>query len=649
MKFVNGKLHIGSAVLDWRLGFGNGSSDCEVKYISPEDMSSFTPAPNGGVWKNDSGLTVKTEYEEIDGILQGTISFSGNDGVNTPVEEVIFPRAEVALDEKSCILLPVSQGRVIKNLTGEWSETLLSRTEGRYRSFRCTAVYSAGQGIYFDCRDSGFYNKGYKWRKEGEKLVYTHIHYLPLDGSGSFTLPYRCGVTEFQGEWFEAVMIYKKWAMEQVWYKNALREKNPLKDISMWLWNRGRIDYVFPPTEKLAEDSGVPVALDWYWWHHNPYDTDYPDFWPPREGGEAFKNAVKRLNDKGIFSQVYINGRTWDLDGPSYSQGGADEIEIKRDGSDYAVAFNSYNHHRLGYMCGEAPIFQRKMADLVKTLCDAGLPGVYLDMIGCTTGSNCYNPKHKHAPGGGDYNITGFRKMMELIKKENPGKLFSTEDCAENWLDLFDSRIVLFSTSSERMGDDTEFVPAFSAIYHGTNALFGSYALPDAIPPWDELWPAEDRFPADAEEDWNALYPCQFFLELARDITWGMQPMICNFQMKHIENPEFAEVYKYILDTAKFYYANREILYSAEMLSPGILECDRIPVDFIVRGIFTHKEHLRSIHKEGLPAVCHSVWRNPKGGRVLILANYTPERRTWRFEESSGVLEPRSFLRVNLP
>ena len=649
MKFVNGKLHTGGAVLDWRLGFGNGSSGSEVKYISPEDMSSFTPAPNGGVWKNDSGLTVKVAYEELDGILQGSISFSGNDGVNAPVEEVIFPRAEVPLDEGSSILLPVSQGRVIKNLTGEWSETLLSRTEGRYRSFRCTAVYSAGQGIYFDCRDSGFYNKGYKWRKEGEKLIYTHIHYLPLDGSGSFTLPYRCGVTEFQGEWFEAAMIYKKWAMEQVWYKNALREKNPLKDISMWLWNRGRIDYVFPPTEKLAEDSGVPVALDWYWWHHNPYDTDYPDFWPPREGEEAFKNAVKRLNDKGIFTQVYINGRTWDLDGPSYSEGGADEIEIKRDGSDFAVAFNSYNHHRLGYMCGEAPIFQRKMADLVKTLCDAGLPGVYLDMIGCTTGSNCYNPKHKHAPGGGDYNITGFRKMMELIKKENPGKLFSTEDCAENWLDLFDSMIVLFSTSSERMGDDTEFVPAFSAIYHGTNALFGSYALPDAIPPWDELWPAEDRFPADAEEDWNALYPCQFFLELARDITWGMQPMICNFQMKHIENPEFAEVYKYILDTAKFYYANREILYSAEMLSPGVLECDRIPVDFIVRGIFTHKEHLRSIHKEGLPALCHSVWRNPKGGRVLILANYTPESRQWRFEESSGVLEPRSYLRVDLP
>ena len=648
MKFERGNLCIGSARLGWKIGFGKGKKDSEIQYISDKDFPVFTPADNGGVWQNSAGLTVKVEYAEIDGLLQGLFSFTGNDGVNTPVEEVIFPCAEMEMNEETTILLPVSQGRVVKNLTGKWSDSLLARTEGRYRSFRCTAVYSGGKGLYFDCRDSGFHNKNYKWRPENGKLVYSHIHHLPLDGKGDFTMPYRCGVTEFEGEWFEAAMIYKKWAVDQVWFKNALREKNPLKDISMWLWNRGPIDYVMPPVEKLADDAKVPVALDWYWWHHNPYDTDYPDFWPPRQGVEPFKAAVKRMNDKGIFTQVYINGRTWDLDGPSYHEGGADEIEIKRDGSDFAIAFNSYNHHRLGYMCGEAPKFQRKMADVVKTLCDAGLPGVYLDMIGCTTGTNCYNPKHSHAPGGGEYSIRGYRQMMENIKKENPGKLFSTEDCAENWLDLFDSMIVLFSTSGERMGDDTEFVPAFSAIYHGTNALFGSYALPDAIPPWDELWPAEDRFPADAEQDWNALYPCQFFLELARDITWGMQPMICNFQMKHIEEPEFAEVYKYILSTAKFYYENREILYSAPMVSPGTLECAKIPVDFIVRGIFTHKEHLRSIHKENLPAVCHSVWSNPAGGRTLILANYTPEEQSFKFESVSGTLPPRSFKRIDL-
>ena len=287
MKFERGKLCIGSARLGWKLGFGNGRKDTEIKYISDCDMPLFTPAPDGGIWQNGTGLAVKVTYAEIDGILQGSICFTGNDGINTPVEEVIFPCAEMDFDETVKILTPTSQGRILKNLTGQWDAGLLEYSGGRYRSFRFTAAFSDRCGIYFDCRDSSFYNKSYSWRKEGGKLVYSHIHYPALDGKGEFTLPYRCGVTAFSGGWFEAAMIYRKWAVEQVWFKNALREKNPLKDISMWLWNRGRIDYVLPPAEKLAEDAKVPIALDWYWWHHNPYDTDYPDFWPPPEVDSA--------------------------------------------------------------------------------------------------------------------------------------------------------------------------------------------------------------------------------------------------------------------------------------------------------------------------------------------------------------------------
>ena len=85
------------------------------------------------------------------------------------------------------------------------------------------------------------------------------------------------------------------------------------------------------------------------------------------------------------------------------------------------------------------------------------------------------------------------------------------------------------------------------------------------------------------------------------------------------------------------------------MLSPGTLTCDAIAEDFIVRGIFTHKEHLRTNHKENLPAICHSVWRNPAGGRVLILANYTPQERTYAFEGVSGTMPPRSYKRIDLP
>ena len=96
-----------------------------------------------------------------------------------------------------------------------------------------------------------------------------------------------------------------------------------MRDIAMWAWNRGLIKDVVPTIEKLQQDAGVPMALDWYWWHNNPYDTDYPNFWPPREGVEAFRAAVKRLRDQGIFSQVYVNGLTWDLDGVDFDQAAA--------------------------------------------------------------------------------------------------------------------------------------------------------------------------------------------------------------------------------------------------------------------------------------------------------------------------------------
>ena len=97
MQFEQGQLCIGPARLSWRLGFGKGCKAEEVRYISPEDMSVFTPTATGGIWQNGS-LTVTVTYEELDGLLQGQISFSGADTVNDFIEEVIFPRAEMDFD-----------------------------------------------------------------------------------------------------------------------------------------------------------------------------------------------------------------------------------------------------------------------------------------------------------------------------------------------------------------------------------------------------------------------------------------------------------------------------------------------------------------------------------------------------------------------
>ncbi len=628
--------------LSWKLGFGNGQGP--VKYIGPDEMSSRQNTRDGILWKRDDGLTVQVKWRKIEDIFQGHLAFSG---ATSQIEEIVFPEMRIPLTPDTRLLVPFSQGKILHNLPAT-AVNSPQQLEGRYRSFQFVAALDKGTGWYTDCRDNKFHNKHYRWQIDNRQLILASVFFLPLAGQIDFSMPYHCAAGVFAGDWFEATQIYRPWARKQSWFLHASGSQNPLKKISMWVWNRGPAATVIPPVEQLVEDCGVPVALDWYWWHHNPYDTDYPGFWPPREGVGEFSDALRRLAKQQIWTMVYVNGRTQDLDGDSCQEiPGHEEIERKRDGSDYAIAFNSYNQHRLGYMCGSAKRFQSFLEDQIALLFQAGLPGVYLDMIGCTTGSNCYHSGHFHPPGGGNYSITGYREMLKRIRQAWPGRLLSTEDCAESFLDLCDSMIVLFATSAERMGHDSEYVPAFSAIYHGANALFGSYALPDFIPPWDELWPAEDRWPLEKEKNWPALFPNQFALELAREIVWGMQPMVCNLKAHHRHDPRYRDAYRFLLDTARFYDENQELLYGGDMLPPGHLECETIEVEFLARGIFTRCQDYRTITRN-LPCVLHGVWQSPENRPVLILANYTDQPRSWLFESHSGILPERSYLAIKL-
>ncbi len=81
-----------------------------------------------------------------------------------------------------------------------------------------------------------------------------------------------------------------------------------------------RIIYFRP----LSKETGLPSALDWYWRHGNPCDTDYPEYWPPREGEKAFSDAAAELKKDGIYVQCHVNGMLWDCGTPSYREGGGD-------------------------------------------------------------------------------------------------------------------------------------------------------------------------------------------------------------------------------------------------------------------------------------------------------------------------------------
>ena len=357
---------------------------------------------------------------------------------------------------------------------------------------------------------------------------------------------------------------------------------------------------------------------------------------------------MARLKRRNILSQVYVNGVLWDADDPSWEKGGRQGVVRHENGTERKTVFNSHMKHALGFMCGSAHVFQRRIVALARKLRRLGLDGLYLDCIACATGLPCYHAGHDHGPGGGTYQAQGFRSLLRKIRRQCPGMVLTSEDCGEIYMDLLDAGIML-SPSWERLGSSPVMdpIPLFSAVYHGRYALFGNYALPDGIPPYDPLWPPEGRWRDD--RDWREACPDQFFVEVARGVVWGYQPTVANFRDSHAASPAFAAERAFLREAAQGYYANRSFLFDGRMLPGGKLAVETREVAFLVRTIFTKKEQCR-VSRRKMPAVLHSCWEAPDRRRLAVFANYTRDRVSFRYRREGfdfrARLDGRRFLFV---
>jgi len=640
----DGAVRCGRVRLAWRLAAARTAGE-PLTYIKPEDMAGFRVEEGGRlrtVWRGHpllgADFEVAVDWRPGDGknLFSGSLAWQGNTS-DFFIEEIAFPLLSAKMDENSRFLLPANLGELV---TMRGVPQKPKRTY--YASMQWTALFPAGKkhGYYLDCRDPEHRIKQFDYAYGDGVFFHSPVHFVPLteENAKNFTLPYFCTFGRFRGSWYEGAMIYRAWALKQPWVLNRRPPSPKLRNIAMWVWNRGTEEEVIPPAEQLQKDADAPVALDWYWWHSNPYDTDYPEFWPPRSGAEKFGNAVSRLNARGIFTQVYTNGMTWDMDTASFAEDhGKRSLQINRDGTPTAMMFNPYTRHRLAIMCGEAPEFHEKMLALAGKLAGCGLPGLYLDMIGSFAFSPCFNAHHRHVKGGGTYQKDGYYAFVSAVRAAHPELLLSTEYASE-MMDLFDSFIML-DTSLERCygSPETEAVPAYTAVYHGMTTLFGSYAIPDGVPPWDPRWP--DRGRRFRERQWHRRFRHQFFVELARCIVWGVQPCVCNLKKVHAADPEFADEYAFILRVAAFRRDHGELLDTWRLLSPGEFHCKEIKVRFMKRGIFTRPEEM-TVTERLLPAVLHSFREGPAGEKALVLVNYTRRRRLCRYRDGRRRLVP---------
>ena len=633
----------GDVKLGFALSLGKpGQAVVKEWCVTQDAMESVTVDEKGDVrtitWKGhptcggDFSVTAVLK-KGGDGLWTYAFDYAGQTS-EYDVLSVAFPVLTIPCEKDSRVLRPYSQGMLVGLGWDSFKDgEVIGRICSLMGAYRISAlVNEAGDSYYCDVRDTGDHPFWSRWCKDAPGFLRNEIWLtVPVTDATrkSFAIPHTGKFGAYCGGWYEAATIYRPWAVSRPRYRAAKAkfDLSKLRNVGLWMWNRGRADNVIPPAERFMKDSGVPVALDWYWWHHNPYDTSYPNFWPPRAGVDAFREAVARLNRAGIFAQVYTNGQRWDCDDPTFAaEGGEKDEMMRRNGTFDRHMYNPFTRHRLTQMCGEAPHYQDKMSGLVKNLRNSGLPSVYLDQIAMTSFEGCYNPNHRHAPGQSV--VPGFRAYLERLRRENPGLLFSGEDPNEAYQDLFESVIVCYSSMERyraRYGfvatDTIEMIPLYSALYHGAVALFGSFATMDGITPWDELWPDSARWKE--EKPWHELFPDQYAVEFCRGVIWGQQPTVHNFKVEFADKPCFAADYEFTVRAAQFYHAHREWLFDGEMLDPGRLTCAGADVKFLVRGVFAKEGDYHEYEAKGLPTVQHSVWKARDGRIGIALVNWS--------------------------
>lgn len=342
---------------------------------------------------------------------------------------------------------------------------------------------STGRGIYYGLHDPAACHKTLSMRQHADECS---LHALiPCRGIGEASNSFRMDGSVkwqlFDGDWYDATVIYRNWVYKFANWFTGIKNENRT-DVPEWmrklpLWfqcsysdSNKWVDDLFEAVDDIGVDTGVHM----YQWHEIPFDTNYPHYNPEKSG---FRRILPILQAKGIKVMPYINGRLWDTHDrgdydyqfssvakPFATKGDDGEVITEHYGS-----LNSKKENvELGVMCPSTALWQEKQTEVTNwILNDLGADAVYVDQIAAAPPVNCIDRTHPHRPGGGSWWYEHYYNLIDHLKLHAPeGKGFTTESNAEPMVGHIGGMLVWNWSCNNN-------VPAFSVIYAGYETMFG--------------------------------------------------------------------------------------------------------------------------------------------------------------------------------
>jgi hypothetical protein len=407
------------------------------------------------------------------------------------VRNVVFP--QVALDATSPqfeFFYPCGPGQVRRGWAALPSMRMGCLTyPDMYNTMPFVAAYdvAGGQGLYCAIHDPSAGVKIIRTQCRAEDHALVVAYEVPADnmdvGGNGFSTTGQPVWRLLHGDWFDAAMIYRAWVRREApWYPKLGadgRTDTPLwmKELPLWVGAGGEPKDVLVIVDQFAKTLGVdvPFGVHWYVWHQNPFDNDYPHYFPPKPG---FREALRTLEARKIYAMPYINGLLWDT-----RDKGAEDFQFTK----LALPSTSKNEEgqpntgtylskepdgspaKLAFMCPSTKLWHTTIRETVLRLMNEyGAKAVYLDMVAACLPIGCFDHSHGHPTGeGGSWWIASLNEMLGEIRRQKPADCVLTTECnAEPYVKSFDGYL------DWHWGVDGQ-VPAFPAVYGRAIQMFG--------------------------------------------------------------------------------------------------------------------------------------------------------------------------------
>jgi len=462
----------------------------------------------------------------------------------------------------------------------------------------------------------------------------------------TYSLTYQAVIGSFKGDWIDVAGKYKEWAVQQRWAKESrfINGLTPawLENTALWVWNRGKSENVIVPAMELKQSLALPVSILWHWWHKCSYDDNFPEYLPPREGKDAFVEAVQSARDAGVNVIVYMNAIQWGDVTEEWKSGKVMPYTVKDiNQNEISHVYNVFSDNALVNMCIGTSFWR----DHYSSLCDSVVntyqtSGVYMDQT-CLS-RMCYDKNHGHVPGGGNYWVENSAKMICQIRSKDFGDkkpIFTGEGSSENWLPHLDAFLTLEASRERYAGvDNIETIPFFQAVFHQYGITYGSYSSL-VSPPYDELWPIEFA-PKDAEQPLDEIFDKQFLMEQAKSFVWGVQPTIANYHT-FLESEKIEEI-DYLMEIVKTRYNALDYLLYGEFCRNPDLYIPRENIDISRLSIYAGRtgKTVTSFEKN-VPSLYVGTWKAKNGNIAIALASISDAPITVSFvvkPEQYGIL-----------